>query len=170
MDRSARVIGTNALGDQLLRSRAFALSPHDNMVRAAKLSETAALHKAIVSVIIDELSIGQTIAISKPDGQPMMVQVSAASGEGERIASLVIRDTNHKRSSPWPTIRQIYGLTPTELKVAQAMAELDMSQERIAETLGMSFGTLKTHRQRIYNKLGVESQVALVKIAREYEI
>lgn len=168
VDRSARVVGKNALGDMLLRSRAFTV--HNDTVRGGSLSETAALHRAIVGVIIDELSIGKTIAITKPDGTVMLVQVIAAPGNGERMAALVIRDPSHKRSSPWATIKEIYGLTPTELKVAQAMAELDMSQERIAETLGISFNTLKTHRLRIYNKLGIETQVALVRIANEYEV
>jgi DNA-binding CsgD family transcriptional regulator len=167
VDRSARVVGKNAIGDMLLRTRAFAVQ--NDMVRCGSLSETAALHRAIVSVVLDNLNIGKTVAVTKPDGTAMLVQVIAAPSDGGRMAALVIRDPSHKRSSPWATIKEIYGLTPTELKVAQAMVELDMSQERIAETLGMAYTTLKTHRLRIYQKIGIDTQVALVRLAKEYE-
>jgi DNA-binding CsgD family transcriptional regulator len=51
-------------------------------------------------------------------------------------------------------------LTVTEVKVALSIASGNKPRE-VAETLGISYETARTHLRSIYSKLGVNSQVAL---------
>src|SRR4029453_15266400 len=57
--------------------------------------------------------------------------------------------------------RRVERLTPRELEILQAMAE-GLSPEQIAEGLGMSRHTLRTHTQNILTKLGVHSKTDAV--------
>jgi len=57
--------------------------------------------------------------------------------------------------------RRIDRLTPREIEILQAMAE-GLSPEQIAELLGMSRHTLRTHTQNILTKLGVHSKTDAV--------
>jgi DNA-binding NarL/FixJ family response regulator len=58
-------------------------------------------------------------------------------------------------------MRRVERLTPRELEILQAMAE-GASPERIAEGLGMSRHTLRTHIQNILTKLAVHSKTEAV--------
>jgi DNA-binding NarL/FixJ family response regulator len=57
--------------------------------------------------------------------------------------------------------RRVERLTPRELEILQAMAE-GLSPEEIAQRLGMSRHTLRTHTQNILTKLGVHSKTDAV--------
>ena len=57
--------------------------------------------------------------------------------------------------------RRVERLTPRETQILQAMAD-GMSSEQIAEDLGMSRHTLRTHTQNILTRLGVHSKTDAV--------
>jgi RNA polymerase sigma factor (sigma-70 family) len=57
--------------------------------------------------------------------------------------------------------RRVERLTPRETQILQAMAD-GMSSEQIAEELGMSRHTLRTHTQNILTRLGVHSKTDAV--------
>ncbi len=58
-------------------------------------------------------------------------------------------------------------LTPREVEVLRLVAR-GMSNREIAQTLGISEGTVRAHVSHILNKLGVSSRYAAVHKAREY--
>ena len=53
------------------------------------------------------------------------------------------------------------GLTPKQKRVALLLI-YGKTRRDIAETLGISENTVKTHTQRVFKKLGVKSQKALM--------
>ncbi|MBU5442240.1 LuxR C-terminal-related transcriptional regulator [Paenibacillus sp. MSJ-34] len=57
-------------------------------------------------------------------------------------------------------------LTPRELDVLHCMRE-DLSARQIAERLQIGYETVKTHRSRIYGKLGVASRMKAIERAKE---
>jgi DNA-binding CsgD family transcriptional regulator len=175
VDKAGRLISTNATGDHLLRSKA--LTVMDGHVKAARTMDTAALHRAIRTASgdwKDAQDAKPTVTVCKPDGSPMLIQVLPAQnwvgeiGSNLPVAALVIRDPSLKRSSPWENLQRLFGLTPTELKIIQALAEIDLPQKEVAAKLGMAFNTLKGHRLRAYDKLGVDSHASLVRLVNEY--
>ena len=58
-----------------------------------------------------------------------------------------------------------YKLTPSELRVLNAVVEVDGGGVRaIADALGVSQATVKTHLYHIFEKTGVRRQIDLVKL------
>ncbi|MEX2497875.1 MAG: response regulator [Wenzhouxiangellaceae bacterium] len=60
-------------------------------------------------------------------------------------------------------------LTPRELEVAMMMAK-GLKSSAIAERMHVSPKTISTHKYRIYNKVGVDSEVALLREAIRYDV
>jgi DNA-binding CsgD family transcriptional regulator len=60
-----------------------------------------------------------------------------------------------------PLIELAYGLTRQEALVALKIAD-GMSPDTVAEALGVSINTIRTHLRRCYEKIGVEGQTEMV--------
>jgi DNA-binding CsgD family transcriptional regulator/PAS domain-containing protein len=65
--------------------------------------------------------------------------------------------------SPPETIAKAYRLTPTELRVLLAVAEVGGVPE-VAEALGIAETTVKSHLGHVYEKVGARRQADLVKL------
>jgi len=63
-------------------------------------------------------------------------------------------------------LRARYGLTARELEVARLVAE-GLSNNAIAERLGVSFFTARNHVERLLAKLGADSRARAGAILRE---
>ncbi|KHK93338.1 hypothetical protein LK12_03280 [Novosphingobium malaysiense] len=60
-----------------------------------------------------------------------------------------------------------FGLTPAECDVIDALVRLE-TPTKIADRLGVSINTVRTHIRRLYGKLGVNTQVQLIRIATAF--
>jgi DNA-binding CsgD family transcriptional regulator len=60
-------------------------------------------------------------------------------------------------------MRQTYGLTPAEIRVAEMLAEC-LTVDETAERLGISRSTVKAHQQNIYEKTNTNSRAKLMKL------
>jgi DNA-binding NarL/FixJ family response regulator len=61
------------------------------------------------------------------------------------------------------TIARLHRLTATELRVLQSLVE-GGSVRKIAQSLGISDATVKTHLQNLFKKTGMRRQIDLVKL------
>ena len=59
---------------------------------------------------------------------------------------------------------QSYGVTPSELRVLRAVVEEVGGLKAIAESLGISQATVKTHLHHLFQKTGTRRQADLVKL------
>jgi DNA-binding NarL/FixJ family response regulator len=75
-----------------------------------------------------------------------------------------MRRLRHRRNSDDDARQRLERLTPREREILALMAE-GRSPEAIAETLGMSPNTLRTHMQNVLTKLGVHSKVEALVLA-----
>jgi DNA-binding NarL/FixJ family response regulator len=80
------------------------------------------------------------------------------------LTSVLEEMTRAKANGHSQALRQ--SLTPRELEVLQCMGE-GLSRNEIAERLGMSPNTVRTHVQSVLHKLGVHSSLRAVALARE---
>lgn len=62
---------------------------------------------------------------------------------------------------------QAFGLTKAECRVVDAMAVME-PPSRIAERLGVSVHTIRTHVRRIYGKLAVRTQMQFMRLTMAY--
>ena len=55
------------------------------------------------------------------------------------------------------------GLTPSQGRVANLLANTDMQEKEIAETLGKSLGTIKKLREQVFATIGVNTRIELIR-------
>ncbi|MGA7532930.1 MAG: helix-turn-helix transcriptional regulator [Pseudolabrys sp.] len=70
-------------------------------------------------------------------------------------------------TSPLEAIARRYRLTPTELRVLLAIVEVGGVPE-VAETLGVSVTTVKSHLGSLFEKTSATRQVDLVKLVAAF--
>jgi len=78
-----------------------------------------------------------------------------------------LRKLRRRRAVDGDLSQRVERLTPRELEILQRMADGD-APERIAEELGMSRHTLRTHTQNVLTKLGVHSKLEAIVAAIRY--
>lgn len=115
---------------------------------------------------------GGELTVRGPAGRSLALQLFAipgsdfANGVPRAAALAVIRDAG-PRGLPAEQVWAARGLTPAERRIAERLARGETPRE-ICEALCVSGNTLKTHRARIYAKLGVDSQAKLASLARRH--
>jgi len=82
----------------------------------------------------------------------------------EDEVEVAMRRLRHRRDRDGDARQRLERLTPRETQILQEMAA-GSSPERIAETLGMSPHTLRTHTQNILTKLNVHSKMEALVLA-----
>lgn len=78
-------------------------------------------------------------------------------------AALFVQKAALSTPSRTEVIAKAYKLTPTELRILLAVVEIGGIPE-VAEALGISAETVKTHLRRLYQKTGAHRQADLVKL------
>lgn len=79
------------------------------------------------------------------------------------VAAVFIRQNAPNELSPLEGFSKLYGLTASEIRVAEAVLRFS-GNEAIAEALGISRPTVRTHLNHIYRKTGANNQSDLVKL------
>lgn len=77
--------------------------------------------------------------------------------------ALLICDPNRTQGLPDTLLRKIFGLTPAESRVAQALAAGQTPGE-YADTAGVGIRTVRTHISRLLAKTGARNRVELMRI------
>lgn len=87
--------------------------------------------------------------------------------EYSACAAIFVRRADLEPPSAPKVIAELYGLTPSELRVLLAVFETG-SIDDIATALGVSVPTVKTHLRRLFDKTGTRRQTDLVKLVASY--
>ena len=114
---------------------------------------------------------GVAVPLAARDGARYVAHVlPLTSGERRRagagyaaVAALFVHKATLEAPSPPETIARLYELTPTELRVLLAVVQVGGVPE-VAEALGISVGTVKTHLHRLFAKTDTSRQAELVKL------
>jgi DNA-binding CsgD family transcriptional regulator len=114
---------------------------------------------------------GITVPLAARNGEHYVAHaLPLTSGERRRagagyaaVAALFVRKAALEVPTPPEAIARLYQLTPTELRVLLAIVEVGGVPE-VAEALGLSVSTVKTHVHRLLTKTGTARQAELVKL------
>jgi DNA-binding CsgD family transcriptional regulator len=79
------------------------------------------------------------------------------------VAAVFIRKTAPNAPPPLEAIAKLYKLTAGEVRVLDAVLKIN-GVKAMAETLGLSQATVKTHLQSLFRKTGTNRQSDLVKL------
>jgi len=83
------------------------------------------------------------------------------------VAALFVHKAGLDVPSPQEIIAKFYKLTPTELRVLFAIVQVGGVPD-VAEAMGISESTVKTHLRRLFAKTGTDRQADLVKLVAAY--
>jgi DNA-binding CsgD family transcriptional regulator len=86
-----------------------------------------------------------------------------AGGRHSAVAAVFVRKVSMTASYPTEAAARQFRLTPSEARVLDAVLKVSGVSE-IAEALGISEATVKTHLQNIFGKTGVRRQADLIKL------
>jgi DNA-binding NarL/FixJ family response regulator len=112
---------------------------------------------------------GATGLLSKTEAVAEVVTSVRRAHRGEPLldedeVELALRHLRHRRDQDADAVARLARLTNRELEILQLMAA-GKSPSQIAETLGMSPGTLRTHTQNFITKLAVHSKMEALVLA-----
>ena len=86
----------------------------------------------------------------------------------ESVAAVCVRKAAFEIASPLKLMSQSFGLTASETRVLGAVVELGSVSE-MADGLGISPATVKTHLQRLFDKTGARRQIDLIKLVAGHQ-
>jgi DNA-binding CsgD family transcriptional regulator len=171
VDSDARLILTNRAADAVF-NRGDGLISRDGL-RAASREETAKLRNAIAAVCLQQdsgmLKPETVVQVYRPSGlKPLEVLVCplpshSSLRKGRASAALFITDPEEGATLDSRALRQLFGLTPAEIRLCIALVK-GKSVEEYARETAISSNTARTHVKRIYSKTGVRRQSELVRL------
>lgn len=113
---------------------------------------------------------GGAMTMPSPDhGARLSVTVVPARGSassffvGGRSAIVCVTDPSARLSLSEVTLRELYGLTPAEARVALALFE-GLDPPAVAAHLNLGLSTVRTHLAHIFDKTEARSQVELTRL------
>jgi DNA-binding NarL/FixJ family response regulator len=115
------------------------------------------------------IQAGAVGLLSKTDTVAQLVTTVRRAHRGEPLIDeneiqSALRRLRHRRRAEDSAAARLSRLTPREREILQLMAE-GKSSSAIAQQLGMSAGTLRTHAQNFITKLGVHSKMEALVLA-----
>jgi DNA-binding CsgD family transcriptional regulator len=173
LDGKGKVLFHNARTRELL-DQADGLRLLPDGLSAANPSEAATLRRLIAQACQTgtgrAAAAGGALQVTHPSGRrPLTVLVApfrspAFALATERPAAVVfIGDPDRKLEGIGDVLRRLHHLTPAETSVATLLVEGRHTGE-VAELLGISLFTARTHVKRVLAKVGVRSQTELVRV------
>ena len=171
VDRNGRVVFANPSGQamledrKILRLRNDALATADSRPVLADVIAAAGEGDAGVGVS------GIAVPLSAPPQAPWLAHVLPLTSGARRetgisfaaVAAVFVHQTSLAVPSAMESMSKLYGLTPGELRVLAALSEFD-GVSAVADAVGISQATVKTHLQRVFAKTGTNRQTELIKL------
>lgn len=122
-------------------------------------TQTSLQLRAALDEAIDHGRNSEVITVSEEGRHPLLVQFLALSLGAS--AAMVLLDTDAQLDVSEAMVERLFGLTPTEARVAAAIAR-GQRTEQIALDMGISSTTLAFHMRNIFRKVGVSRQQDLM--------
>ena len=118
---------------------------------------------------------GGAVPLTARDGEHYVAHVlpltagsrRQAGTSSEAIAAIFVKKAALDMPSPQDIMAKFYKLTPTELRVLFAIVQVGGVPD-VAQSMGISPSTVKTHLRRLFAKTGTDRQADLVKLVAGY--
>ena len=171
LDGSRRVELMNASAREIVEAH-DGLSLDNGELRAATRGINGSLRSLITNALVSAdrgIPFRGSIALQRPSMRrplALSVQPLVAGIDGGRARPLVlvlVSDLDHRFDVDEELVREVFDLTPTETTVLKIMAE-GKGLRRVAELLGVSINTVRTHAKRIFGKTGTQRQAELIRL------
>jgi len=178
LDVTGRVLMLNPAAEDIISDTRNGMDVRDGQIlfgNAANANQTNRLiADAIATAAGTGLKPAGAVLIHRAEGLPLTViavPLPQATGEVEGLpisptgptVALLICDPNRARGLPDSLLRTVFGLTPAECRVAQALAAGQTPGE-YADMAGVGIRTVRTHISRLLAKTGARNRIELMRI------
>jgi DNA-binding CsgD family transcriptional regulator len=177
VDANEQIVHANTSGQAmlakgvLLRGTGDKLMPHDT-------NAAQGLHEIFSSAArgrADPGPRGGAVPLTGRDGEHYVAHVLSLTAGARRqvgtddsaVAAVFVQKASLDMPSPQQAIAKLYKLTPTELRVLSGIVQVGGVPD-VAEVMGISVSTVKTHLRRLFAKTGTDRQADLVKLVAGY--
>lgn len=164
VDADGRLVHANASGQALLGTRKALTAGHQGVLRLDRTSMRELLPQPGRaqggSVFVETDAGDRYVAHVLPLAEGA---VPADDLRGDPVAAIFVQPANFDPPSIPESLARAFDLTPGELRVALATIRHDGVSD-VAETLGLSEGTVRTHLHRIFAKTETRRQADIVKL------
>jgi len=173
LDAKGNVLQTNLAADRLLAG-GDGLTIRQGRLVAARSNDARVMGRLMLAAAQTGnghgLSAGGHIALERPSGRrPLSVTISpvrslgAVAVDGRAAALVFIADPEEHVELRLDLLRQLWGLTRSEARVASLVAA-GMSLEEISEKLSIQANTARAHLKQVFSKTDTGRQAELVSL------
>ncbi|HLC08532.1 MAG TPA: LuxR C-terminal-related transcriptional regulator [Methyloceanibacter sp.] len=173
VEANGRVVYANPSGEAMLEEREL-FEPGQLGLTARDTEADRALREALSACQGDEGQIGTSgiaVPLSAASGAQYVAHVLPLTSGARRragldyaaVAAIFVRKAALEPESAFETMQQKFHLTPNEVRVLQALVEIN-GAAAIGAVLGMSESTVKTHLHHLFEKTGAERQADLIRL------
>jgi DNA-binding CsgD family transcriptional regulator len=177
VDASGRIVHVNTSGQDMLTQGVLARGSSGKLALydASAVRGLDEIFGIAESGDADVEPRGGAVPLTARDGEHYVAHVlpltagarRQASASFEAIAAVFVKKAALDMPSPQNIIAKFYKLTPTELRVLFGIVQVGGVPE-VAESMGISPSTVKTHLKRLFIKTGTDRQADLVKLVAGY--
>ena len=173
VDAEMRIVKANVSGHRMLDEGTVLRSKLGKIVACDQQGDKP-FQEALLAGIGGDANLGSTgsaVSIVGSTGELHVAHVLSLTSGARRqagsaysvVAALFVRKATLDLPHPIKVLATHYQLTPAELRVLMAVVQVGGVPE-IADVLGVSQATVKTHLSRLFDKTGTNRQADLVKI------
>ena len=167
VDKNLKLLYINQLAEQILRAhgevsiaqgqlRGTAVADHENL---ASVVQRAAARGQLQPP--DEVTSELCTIRSSTDERRVILVATPVPADGAVTVALLVFESPGYRPVSAQVLQQIYGLTPAEIVLVQALAS-GFSLEEAAHHIGIAVNTARTHLKHIFIKTGAKRQSELI--------
>jgi DNA-binding CsgD family transcriptional regulator len=177
VDRTGRIVHANASGRAMLSDARFVRAASGRLY-AADAAANQTLQDIFAAAEWGDQAVGvKGISVPLPAraGPEHVAHVLPLTAGTRRkagaryaaVAAIFVREASLDAPSPLETIAKRFQLTPSELRVLLAIVEIGGAPE-VANALGVSEATVKTHLRHVFEKTSTTRQADLVKLVARF--
>ena len=164
-----RLVFTNAVGDQLLSEGQYLQLACGNLQSRREVGQTTQLVHAIERAVQGDSAVGAAgigVPLFNVDGDRAAAYVLPLAGSdmrgefGDGLCAVFVSRRGEQPPMAFDILRSLFDLTVSEARVALLVAKGD-GPKGIAEALGVSVHTVRTHLKHCFAKTGSPDQTAL---------
>jgi DNA-binding CsgD family transcriptional regulator/PAS domain-containing protein len=173
VEEDGRIVHANAAGIAMLNAADF-LRSNGGRLSAADADTDQALRETFLAASRGDTHVGANgiaHAMMSRSGDRYVAHVLPLASDARRratpssaAAALFVQKAELGKVAAPEAMAKTYKLTPTELRVLLATAEVNGGTPEMADALGIAETTVKFHLRRLFSKTGVNRQADLVKI------
>ena len=172
VDKAGTVVFASPGAEARLRLRDGLADGPSGLSAVGSATETGALRRLIANGFktVPDGRHPTTLKLCRPDErQPISVTVIPAaalgstSGTGSRYVMLLVSDPEHRSLSRFETLRDRYGLTKSEARLAEMIAA-GHTLATAAEHRGVAIGTVRNQIKQVFQKTQTHRQSELLSL------